>query len=357
MKSNFMKTIFGVFAVLLVISSCKRDDIMVKSTDGTAPALTASANTLVLSSDNAASEAVAFNFNKASYGYSAAVLYTLQLDKEGNNFAAPKEYTIDASANTQKLTVGDLNNSLALMGYAAGRASGLEARIKSELRAGVGTLYSNVLKLTVTTYSVIIAYPSLYVPGAYQGWTPATAAKVASVADNGKYEGYVDFTAATDFNFKYTADTEWKLQYGWASSSNTGTTAEGTFAAGASGNLFVPSAGYYLLKADTKANTWNATKTTFGVVGDATPNGWDKDTNMTYDPATKQWKVTVNLTAGKIKFRANGAWVIQYGNKKTNPTNFLEFEGADIPVTVAGNYTIILDLSNPGNYMYSLNKN
>lgn len=357
MKTNLMRTIFGVFALLLIISGCKRDDIMVKSTSGTASALTATGSTLVLSSDDAANEAVAFNFSKANYGYSSAVLYTLQFDKEGNNFAAPKEFTIDASATTQKFTVADLNNALALMGYSAGTASGLEVRVKSELQANVGTLYSNVLKLTVTTYPIIVVYPSLYVPGGYQGWVAATAAKIASVKDDKVYEGYVDFTAATDFNFKYIADTEWKVAYGWASSTNTSTYADGTFALGASGNLFVPAAGYYLLKANVNNNTWSAQKTTFGIVGDATPGGWDVDTHMAFNAATQEWTVTATLLGGKkLKFRANGGWDINYGDNA--PANgFLKLNGADIIIPADGSYTVVLNLSNPGNYTYSITKN
>jgi hypothetical protein len=357
MKTHLIKTILGIFAIVLITGSCKRDDIMVKSTSGTAPVLTASNSTLILKSDDAANEAVTFDFSKANYGYSSAVLYTLQFDKEGNNFAAPKEFTIDASAATQKFTVADLNNALALMGYSANTPSGLEVRIKSELRAGVGTLYSNVAKLMVTTYPIIVVYPSLYVPGAYQGWAPATAAKVASVKDDKVYEGYVDFTAATDLNFKYTADTEWKLQYGWASSTNTSTYAGGTFAAGANGNLFVPAAGYYLLTANVNNNTWSAQKTTFGIVGDATPSGWDIDTQMAFNAATQEWTVTAQLLGGKkLKFRANGAWTINYGENA--PANgFLKLNGGDITIPADGNYTVVLNLSNPGNYTYSITKN
>ena len=357
MKRNITKVLSGAIALLIIVSGCKRDDLLVTSSAGTAPTLAATGTTLVLSSDKATTEAVAFSWNKADYSYSAAVQYTLQLDKEGNNFASPKEVAVDASATKQAFSVADFNNALALMGYSAGTASGLEARIKAELRPGVNTLYSNVVKLTVTTYPIIIVYPGLFVPGAYQGWAPATAPKVASVKDDKVYEGYVDFTNATDFAFKYTEDVEWKVNYGWASSTNTDSYAGGTFAQGASGNLFVPSKGYYLLKANTVANTWSATKTTFGVAGDATVGGWDNDTDMTFNSTTQEWKVITTLIGGKkIKFKANRSWDINYGGNA--PANgFLKLNGADIIVPADGSYTIILNLSNPGNYSYTLTKN
>jgi hypothetical protein len=357
MKKNISKALLGAMALLLIAGGCKRDDLLVKSGDGTAPTLAATNTTLVLSSDKATTEAVGFSWNRANYSYNAAVQYTLQLSKEGDNFAAPKEFAIDAAVSSQKFNVADFNNALALMGYSAGTASGLEVRVKTELSPGVNTLYSNVVKLTVTTYPIIIVYPSLYVPGAYQGWAPATSSKIASVKDDKVYEGYVDFTNATDFAFKYTADTEWKVQYGWASSTNTDIYSGGTFAEGASGNLFVPAKGYYLLKGNVNNNTWSATKTTFGLVGDGTPGGWDIDTEMAFNSATQEWRVTANLIGGKkIKFRANHAWDINYGGN-TPANGFLKLNGADIIVPADGSYTIVLNLSNPGNYSYTLTKN
>jgi hypothetical protein len=99
---------------------------------------------------------------------------------------------------------------------------------------------------------------------------------------------------------------------------------------GASGNLFVPSKGYYLLKANVNNSTWSATKTSFGIIGDSTPGGWDNDTDMTFSSTTQEWKITTNLVGGKkIKFRANDAWDINYGDNA--PANgFLKLNGADI---------------------------
>ncbi|MCC8410670.1 SusE domain-containing protein [Mucilaginibacter sp. UR6-1] len=357
MRTHIIKSLFIAMAVL-VMQACKKDTVMVKSsTEGTASTLKASATDVQLSSETAADNAVTFTWNKADYGYNAAVLYTLQIDKKGNKFASAREYALDGTAALeQKFTVGDLNNALVLMGLTPGAEAELEVRVKSELRTNVDTLFSNVIAVKATPYAVIVNYPSLYVPAAYQGWTPATAEKIASVLDNKEYEGYINFADAANLIFKITTDVNWTTTYGWASSTNTDSWAGGTFAAGASGNLFVPSTGYYRLIANTKNNTWEAQKTTFGIIGDATPGGWNSDTNMSFNTTTKEWTVTANLTVGKIKFRANSSWDINYGDNA--PANgFLKQNGADIPVTSAGRYTIVLNLSIPGNYTYSITKN
>lgn len=343
---------------LFMISSCKKDSVQITAQEGTPAILTASATSVALTLETADQEAVVFSWNKADYEYNAAIQYTLQIDKKGNDFASPKEYGIDASVSSQAITVGNLNNALILLGFTPNVATDMEVRVKSELAINENTLYSNVLTYSVIPYPVIVTYPSIYAPGAYQGWIASTAEKVASFGNDANvYEGYVYFGDAANLTFKFTTDINWTTTYGWASSSNTDTYAIGTMSSSATGNLFVPSTGYYQLKADLGKNTWSAEKTTFGIVGDGVPGGWEGDTEMTYDATAKEWKATADLIGGKfIKFRANHAWTIDYG-ENTTPNGFVKQGGGNIAVPVSGSYTIVLNLSNPGNYSYTLTKN
>jgi hypothetical protein len=61
---------------------------------------------------------------------------------------------------------------------------------------------------------------------------------------------------------------------------------------------------------------------------------------MTWDPVNHVFKVTLNLVVGAFKFRANDAWDINYGGANMNA---LTAGGDNIPITVAGNYTITFD--------------
>jgi hypothetical protein len=55
-------------------------------------------------------------------------------------------------------------------------------------------------------------------------------------------------------------------------------------------------------------------KTTWGMIGGATPGGWDKDTPLNYNPSTQSWSVTADMKAsGSFKFRANNAWQLDFG--------------------------------------------
>ncbi|SEN21662.1 SusE outer membrane protein [bacterium A37T11] len=343
-------------AMMLGIGSCKKDLEKVVVTEGTAPTISCSTTQLDLGKLDPVTDAITFSWKAASYGFQAAVEYTLQLDKGGNNFAAPKSISLNPTANDSTFKVTDFNNILVLLGLNPAVESTVEARIVSSLAGGQQTLYSDALSINVTPYSVVIAYPFLLVPGGYQNWDAGEAPKVVSVKDDGQYEGYVYFPEGTDLTFKFITDVNYSVAYGWASSTNTDDMASGTMSSAASGNLFVPRAGYYLLKGNTSTGAWSATRTAFSIAGDAT-GGWENDVDMTYDEASEEWRVNIKLVAGAgFKFRANHDWGINYGTN--DPDNgFLKLDGGNLSASEDGNYIVSLRLNNAGNYTYSLQKN
>jgi hypothetical protein len=337
-----------LFCMLIVLLfGCKKDLEQVVMKTGQAPVVNLSSTSLALSAANSADTAFTISWSATDYGFKAAISYSVQIAKAGTNFANPLEVTT-GTKRLLKYTVGELNQIALIRGLAPASAGQLEIRVKSTLTDAL-VLYSEKATLTLTPYLVIINYPSLWVPGAYQGWAPATAPKLSSRLSNGIYEGYVNITGS-DLNFKYTPAPNWENSYGWASSTVTGNDVSGTFNT-TGGNLFVPTAGYYLLKGNTNDNTWSATKITgWGIIGDF--NGWSTDVNMTYDTNTKLWTATINPSSnGVFKFRANGAWSINLGDKGADL--ILDYDGDNIPVT-AGTKTITLDLSVPGNYTYKI---
>ncbi|MES2332730.1 MAG: SusE domain-containing protein [Bacteroidota bacterium] len=338
-----------------ILYGCKKVEVQTVLKDGVPSTLSASQATLVLTSANAADTVEAFTWTPAQYGFSAAVRYSLQIAKAGTSFAAPKEVSM-GSGSVQKYAGIDFNQMSILLGLAPGSAGQLEVRVKSSISDSIPAIYSNVVAVSVTPYLVVINYPSLWVPGDYQGWDPATAPKISSKADNGVYEGYVYMLASSTKQFKYTSDPDWNHTiYGWASSTTSGNNVTGTMNT-TGGNLFTPVGGYYLMKANKTTNTWSATLTTWGLIGDAVPvTGWNSDLNMVFDATAKTWSVTTNLGVGAIKFRANADWALNFGDNGADQV--MEYDGANINVTVAGNYTVTLDLRAPWNYTYKLKKN
>jgi len=342
MKSLYIKTIAYSMLVLLFMS-CKKDEDRIVATNGTAPVLTSTAtNTLVLLEDNAAANAGVFSWTASSFGFEGSVVsYTLQVAAAGSNFSTVREVVV-GSGLTTTVTVGTLNSLINQLGLTPGVDGKAEVRVKASISDNYSPAYSNVLSYTVNPYQIIIDYPSLWVPGAYQNWTPATAAKISSVTDNGIYEGYINFAAAGEFKLNPAAN--WDHSYGTPNTNN-----PGTILYDGGNNLAVSSAGYYLIQANTNALTWSATKTTFSVLGTAVGT----ETPMVYDVATSTWTVTKTLAAGTLTFRANNADLITYGSAAV-ANGKLVAKGDAIPVTEAGTYKITFNVSIPGNYVYSI---
>ena len=55
--------------------------------------------------------------------------------------------------------------------------------------------------------------------------------------------------------------------------------------------------------------TYKLEKFTWGLVGDATPNGWDgPDTKLSYDGTIDSWTTILTMKDGEYKFRLNNDW-------------------------------------------------
>lgn len=195
-------------------------------------------------------------------------------------------------------------------------------------------------------------YPVIYVPGGYQvasgysegDWAPDAAPTLASVNADNIYEGYIYF-AADNSEYKFTEGPNWDVNWGDES-------ADGTLEAGGA-NLVAPTAGVYRIIVNLNDMNYTVQKTDWGLIGDATPGGWDTDTNMEFDPETKEWKMIVELGTGFIKFRANDDWDINLGDNE--PDGTLEYGGENIAIDEPGKYEIKLKLGTP-DYTYTVDK-
>lgn len=83
-----------------------------------------------------------------------------------------------------------------------------------------------------------------------------------------------------------------------------------------------------------------------GVIGNATPTGWNSDTDMVQDvDSAHLWTLEIALLDSMIKFRQDDSWDINWGNDDY-PVGYGEQGGPDIPVPVAGNYKISFNSQN-----------
>jgi starch-binding outer membrane protein SusE/F len=356
---------FNVVVVLCVVS-CKKDGTMFTVNENTAfsASLKASVDSITLAPANDNDSVLTFTWPAVSYGQGVAVTYTLQLDLPADTtgtsaWGKATSYVAGANVLTYSFAGKDLNNLMASLNVFS--STQLVFRVLSNVTqyngsaSSIPTAYSSAVGVIVTPYTT-----NLFVPGAYQGWNPATAPLLNPVVGKaGLFEGYVNITGTGNQGFKYTNAPDWNhINYGDPS----GEVGGGTLTTdGLAGGLSVANGGYYELTANLNNLSWTATETTWGIVGDATPGGWNTDTQMSYDATNQVWTVTVAMiTAGSYKFRANDAWNIDFGIDNSGNLQYADnpFFGHNttlnnLTVPANGTYVLTLDLHVSGKYTYS----
>ena len=192
---------------------------------------------------------------------------------------------------------------------------------------GAGTW---IVTLDMNNLTYTVGKPVLYMAGDANGW--ATNDYLAG--DDGVH--FTGYMYLNQNGFKFCTQPEWKgTNYG----ANFDTAPD-------AGNItMTEEAGYYKVDVDLSAKTYTLIPiTTFGIIGSASPNGWDSDVDMTYVPYNAETKALgyweakdITLASGEIKFRANDDWAINWGGD----TNALTQGGDNISVE-AGTYDIKL---------------
>ena len=183
------------------------------------------------------------------------------------------------------------------------------------------------------TYAFSSAVDYLYTPGQANGWSQ-TASQLLYTDNYADYYGYAYLDAG---GFKFSNAPDWAhINYGMGD-------ADGTMSTdGGANNICPPSTGLYWCSVNTASLTYSLYEvSSIGVIGDATPGGWDVSSPLTATDAKKLvWEGDVTLKTGNMKFRANDAWDANLGGS----FNDLRQNGSDISVK-EGTYHVVLDLS------------
>ncbi|WP_024481411.1 SusE domain-containing protein [Cellulophaga baltica] len=112
-------------------------------------------------------------------------------------------------------------------------------------------------------------------------------------------------------------------------------------------NNIAVTAGFYLLTVNFNTLAYTLEETTiWGLVGSATPNGWDgPDTKFMPDFANPGiWTIdSIDLVDGQIKVRANDTWDLSYGDLELD--GILDTENENNINVTAGTYKIVIDFS------------
>jgi hypothetical protein len=355
------KILLNVLAIssvtLLMLSSCKKNDVLVTSNGGKAGTLTANVTTLPLNKAlvNDTTTVIRFSFQAANFGYNAAVTNTLQIDADGDNWAHPTLVGLNSRTYSQGYSTMAFNAILLKLNLPAGVASKVNVRVANAISTAstVPVAYTNVLSLTVTPFNLTTW---IWVPGDYEGWAnnANTAGaphmdSLVSVTGNGIYTGIIDFRgyAGSTGTLQYKlipVKGSWNDSWGTFDKGTTNTTI--VYDGANDGNLWVPTAKPYLITVNTNTNTITAVACDwYSLLGDAIPgSNWSVDTELKYiNDGNNVWSVTglamtVDLPPNDgFKMRQDDSWNDSWGTASAAGM-LTNASGVNIGIATAGNY-------------------
>ena len=356
-------------AALGMIAGCQKPDMVqiAAPEDVVAPVLEAVEGPIEITPSNMVDGKVAFTWSLADYGVMTQVNYSLEAATAANP-DTKVTITSGITANAAALEAGNISTEIA---YETLNAilfndlklnDGVAEDVLFTIAAKLGEyapVYSNSVAVSCKVTAAEKQYPKLTVAGsyAYNNWTPGKGQFVFDFeGTDAKYSGVIDFgedVSALQFKFVGEAwgNNEFSVPAGETQAPEA---AELPLVAGGGDNIAAYTTHrFYSLTLDkaTPKVTKNFSFNTLGVIGDATPTGWDADTDMQFNPEKQRFYVDLTLIDGKIKFRADDAWDVNWGGAE----GVLSAGGADIAVT-AGDYRIYVNLNDPANPTYELNK-
>ena len=320
-------------ALFAFIFSC--DDVeRVYYNDAAETVLSLSDDNLVLNEENAANEILTLTWTEPDFGFSAAALYSVQIDVQGGDFSNPQIISV-GGAFDKTFTVEELNAKLLSLSMLPNEEGVASFRIKATL-SEYQEIYSNTVNITVTPYSSLLDLStSLGVVGSATpgGWGNENILDLPfyTTATTNVYVAYVTLRNG---EIKFRNNNDWSENWG-----DDG--ADGTL--DSYGANIAVSAGTYKIEVNFSSMTYTMEEYSWGIVGSATTNGWGgPDMMFHYNSFQDDWRAVVTLGDGEVKFRFNNDWGVNYGDDGADGT--IEANGANIAVS-AGHYLVTMNLN------------
>ena len=244
------------------------------------------------------------------------------------------------------------------LGVPSGEPTDVDFYISATIGTDFEKFYSAPATVRMTVTTAERTYPQVWVIGDYCGWNFDNAQGLFCFSgDEVTYEAIVDLGEKAANGFKLSGEAGWNDACNWgtdgdAAAPETEAPSITLISSGGSGNIMVYSKRFYRFVFDRSTLTLS-NKLSFnsmGIIGDATPGGWDTDTEMNFDTQKQRFWVDVTLTAGEFKFRADNDWAINFGGADGR----LSQNGDNIKAT-AGNYRVYATLNNSAEITYELN--
>jgi hypothetical protein len=345
-----------------LLSACQKlDEVKAYDPDKVvAPVLHALPGEIVITPDNMGSTQT-FTWDAADFGVRTQINYSIEASY---NDGAKLVLFTGMNGTSSEQTYESLNNILALsvedggLGVPSGEPTDVDFYISATIGTDFEKFYSAPVTVRMTVTTAERTYPTVWVIGDYCGWNHGNSQFLFSFSgDEITYEAIVDFGEKAANGFKLTGIAGWDDTCNWgtdgdAPAPDPEAASISLISSGGSGNIMAYSKRFYRLVFDRSTLTLS-NKLSFnsmGIIGDATPGGWDTDTEMNFDTQKQRFWVDVTLSAGEFKFRADNDWTINFGGADGH----LSQNGDNIKAT-AGNYRVYATLNNSAEITYELN--
>lgn len=333
MKNIFKKSII-LLSLLLVFGACD-DNEFIELNPNANTVLSSDASSIVITEDLALDNVLNLSWTDPEFGFDAAATYNVLMDFAGGDFTAPQ--IVNVGSELSKTFLGqELNGKLLSLGVVPEEATNIDFKIKVTL-SDSQEMFSEPITINVTAFSSLLDLSTnLGVVGSATpgGWGTENIPDLPFFTTDTP-DVYVAYVTLKDGFIKFRKDNLWTENFG--DDGNDGTLE-------ASGADIPVDAGTYKITVNMADLTWTKEEFTWGLVGSATPNGWDgPDFMLNYNSYQNDWRTVVTLIEGAVKFRFNNNWDLNYGDSGADGS--LETGGDDIMVS-AGHYLVILDLIN-----------
>lgn len=347
MRSKFIKY-FGIVGLLSILISCEKDGEKVTMLSEPQPPTIVSVPQMKFYRTGNPNQIVEFRCTPVNPGFKASATYFLEIAPAGASFANPLVLYSGTQDTLIQFKVSELNAKL-LTVFDGDVETNAELRVRAILVVDAGTgargTGSNPFEYTSAVTAVVVrpyGLPRLDLVGTtYTNY-------IESPEANGIYSGFVKLSSTQPFTLKNPDDNK---VYGL----NAGRTA---IIENGPNSLVSSDNGWYKLTINLNNGSFTIDAHMYGVVGSATPNGWNSpDIKMDYNRKKGFWEVTTALGNGEIKFRKNDGWAWNLGLDGT--TGKLKHDGPNIPVPSAGNYYITLTITSydaPAAGFYTMTK-
>lgn len=339
MKNKFIK--FISFALIVgFFMGCEKDGTQLTMLDNPVPPSIKTLPDLTLVRADGANM-LTFEVTPVDPGFNASAKYILEAAAAGTDFATPVEIMSKDVATDFIIAESDLNGILLKL-FPPDAAASVDFRVRAILVVDAGTGANGVGdKAFEYTSDIKTADVTLYGFPRLNLINSGMDQKIESPLGDGNYSGYVKLNKDMPFTLN---DPDAGKTYGKSG---------GALAENGDG-ITVDASGWYMLTVSVPDLTYSTSAYMIGLVGSATPNGWDTpDQKMDYDAAKGVWTITADLVVGEIKFRKNDGWAWNLGGD----VNGLTQGGANIPISEAGNYTITLTIINDATGTCTITKN